>query len=129
MIGATWPLARDLVAIGPATTVPGHPQSDAADHVWGYAWWVGEVGAGRLPVLTTRSHWPPGGSLWFVDPLGALLAAPVLALGDALRAATWRVFAGVLGGALATYVVAYRWTRARSASVLAAVVFSCSPDI
>ena len=128
---ATWPLGRELVAglPGVATSVPGHPQSDAADHVWGYVWWVGEVAHGRLPVQTTRSHWPTGGSLWFVDPLGAVLASPILALGDALRAATWRAFVGVLGGALGMYVVAYQWTRARSAAVFAAIVFATSPYI
>ena len=71
----TWPAVTVLGA-----AIPGAPTSDAYDHYWGYGWWATSLAQGDLPLRTTVSHWPEGGLLWFVDPLGALLSLPVRAL-------------------------------------------------
>ncbi len=68
----TWPTAATLGA-----AVPGQPTSDVYDHLWGAWWYAYELGRGHLPLRTDVSHWPPGGLLWFIDPLGGLLSLPL----------------------------------------------------
>lgn len=61
--------------------VLGHPTGDLADHVQG-AWAAGQSLLDlRRPDLTALSHFPAPLRLWFVDPVGALMALPLWGLG------------------------------------------------
>ncbi len=63
------------------TKALGHSYGDLADHYWG-TWWFGhELLDGRLPATTNLSHFPNELRLWYVDPLGALMALPLRVLG------------------------------------------------
>ncbi len=62
----------------------GHEDADVWNHAWG-AWWFGwQLRNGELPFFTDRLGWPDGGTLWYIDPIGALVGFPfVLIFGAA----------------------------------------------
>jgi len=113
---ALWPLP---LVVG--SEALGHPYGDLADHYWGTWWFGGELLAGRLPLQTNLSHYPEVLDLWYVDPLGALLALPLRALGFPTA---WNLL--VLGQVLAATFAAWtlgRWaTRDHGAALVAAMV-------
>lgn len=118
---ALWPLP-----LAPATTVVGHPYGDMPDHLWG-TWWFGrELLAGRLPTATNLSHFPDTLALWYVDPLGALLALPFHGLGPALA---WNVLVWLQLSlaALTAYAVGWDLTGSQGAALVAGVVGGLSP--
>lgn len=94
-----WPAWRHLGAV-----IPGDPTSDAYDHLWGYWWWAHALGRLQNPLHTTLSHQPPGGTLWFVDPLNALLAAPLQTLVSTATATTTVLTAQVFATLLAVWL-------------------------
>ena len=64
--------------------IPGHANSDLADHVQGAWWWGGEVLSGRIPwQVQPGIMFPDGGILWYADPIGAAFALPFRLLGPA----------------------------------------------
>jgi len=120
----TWP------AEGPGVWTQqaiGHPYGDLADHYWG-TWWFGrELLEGRLPTSTNMSHFPDALRLWYVDPLGALIALPLRLLGFPMA---WNglLFVQVFGTALATWLAA-RDLLGREAAPLATVVVAGHPFV
>lgn len=50
----------------------GHPYGDMPDHVWGNEWFAQELRQGRFPYWVRDNHFPTGGVLWHIDPLGGL---------------------------------------------------------
>lgn len=114
-----------LLALG--DVVPGAPTSDTYDHLWGYWWYFREFAGGRLPFRTDVSHWPSGGLLWFVDPLGALISLPFQAIGGAAVGYTLALAVQVWAGMASAYAVAWSEVRARGPAVLAGVIFGASP--
>lgn len=100
-VGLTWP-----AAIRPVAAVPGSPRGDLWDGLWSFWAFADRVGGGRSPfrVDGLLNH-PDGGSIWFADPLGALLLLPLVPLVGV--AAAWTVavlahlvFLGLVGHAL-----------------------------
>lgn len=72
-----------LVVTGPALragALLGHPGVDVYNHAWGAWWWAAEAARGALPWQTDLLLHPRGAVLWYIDPVGALLSQPVLAL-------------------------------------------------
>ncbi len=68
----TWPLILD-----PFGRLLGDPDVDVWNHAWGY-WFVAEALArGELPFFTLWSGAPEGGTLWFIDAVGAFAAVPL----------------------------------------------------
>ncbi len=94
-----WPAWQHAGAV-----IPGDPTSDAYDHLWGYWWWAYALGHLENPLRTTLSHQPPGGTLWFVDPLNALLAAPLQTFVSTATATTTVLTAQVFGTLLAVWL-------------------------
>lgn len=105
--------------------VPGGPTSDAYDHVWGYWWWAHALGNGRNPLVTTLSHQPAGGALWFVDPLNALLAAPLQAVTSTATATTLVLTAQVFLGMVAVWLGLRK--EAPMGAPVAAVIVAAGP--
>ena len=50
----------------------GHPYGDMPDHVWGNEWFAQELRQGRWPSWVKDNHFPTGGVLWHIDPLGGI---------------------------------------------------------
>jgi hypothetical protein len=121
-----------LLLLGPSLgevgqAIPGQPTSDAYDHYWGYAWFARALAGGELPLRTTLSHWPDGGLLWFVDPVGALLSLPFQAVGGAALGYPAALALQLWGGMAAMYALAWSSVRARGPAVLAGVIYGASP--
>ncbi len=127
----TWPAVLHLGA-----AIPGAPTSDAYDHYWGYWWWGELLASGRVPIRTDLSHWPDGGLLWFVDPVGAAISLPFQLLGGPAVGYTMAILVQLWGGMAAAYALATAELRARpdageadprGAAVLAGVIYGASP--
>ncbi|MDP2313604.1 MAG: hypothetical protein Q8P41_11910 [Pseudomonadota bacterium] len=128
----TWPAVLHL-----GSAIPGAATSDAYDHYWGYWWWGASLADGRLPLRTDLSHWPAGGLLWFVDPVGAVLSLPFQLFGGPAVGYTFAVLLQLWGGMAAAYALAWAELRGsgtateapanRGAAVLAGIVFGASP--
>ena len=72
---AIWP-----VLIGPTQQMIGHDQGDVWNHAWGSWWFWQSLLDGTLPWHTEWLNAPNGGTLWFIDPIGALIGLPFTAL-------------------------------------------------
>ena len=70
--------------LSPRTALIGHESLDVWSHAWGQHWFVSELARGRLPWTVTGAAWPAERVHWFIDPLGALLTAPLQLLHPAL---------------------------------------------
>jgi len=117
----TWPLPASL-----ARAPMGHPYGDMPDHLWGSWWFARTLADGRLPLTTDLSHYPEALSLWYVDPLGALAAAPLQLLGPIVA---WNLLmlAQVLFALGAGYALGWSVTRTRAGGLIAAAAVGGSP--
>ena len=108
----------------PSGLVVGAARSDVWNSLWSH-WWVAQgLADGRWPIATELLNHPDGGRLLVADPLGALLAAPlVLMLGPVLayNLTAWlhAAAAGLAAHALARRLGGRGW--------LAGAAFACSP--
>ena len=50
----------------------GHPYGDMPDHFWGNNWFADHLRMGEWPLFTTVTHFPEGGDLWHIDPMGGV---------------------------------------------------------
>lgn len=123
VVVATWPLIPSLGSVA-----VGHAYGDMADHYWG-TWWFGrELLSGQLPLRTDVSHFPETLSLWYVDPVGALLALPARFLGFP---ADWNLLLllQVTLGALAGYAIGYDASGDKAGGLVSATVVGTSPYV
>lgn len=56
-----------------ASGILGHPMSDMPDHFWGNNWFAEQITNGILPIQTQDTHYPEGGTLWHIDPIGGII--------------------------------------------------------
>jgi hypothetical protein len=71
----TWPVCVELGA-----RVPGSARGDTWNSLWTF-WQAHEaMKNGDWPLRTTWLNYPDGGSFWLADPLGALVAFPLIGL-------------------------------------------------
>ena len=70
-IGLIWPI------LGWPFDLLGSADVDVWNHAWGPWWWAHQISEGMLPWHTTLLQGPDGGTLWFIDPILALLGAPL----------------------------------------------------
>lgn len=68
----------------PTQALIGHPSIDVWAHVWGMHWFVTELVQGRFPWEVVGASWPETRVLWYIDPIGALLSAPLQLIHPAL---------------------------------------------
>ena len=64
------------VLFSPMTNVIGSGTVDVWNHMWGAWWWFDALSHGQLPWETTLLQYPDGGTLWFIDPVLAILGLP-----------------------------------------------------
>ncbi len=84
---ATWPLV-----LAPTQRLIGHPDVDSWNHAWG-AWWFWEsLRDGTLPWHTGLLASPNGGTLWYIDPIGAIVGAPLVPVLGAVGAYNVTIF-------------------------------------
>ena len=118
-----------LLPMGAAGGIPGHPQSDAYEHLHGYAWVSRSIESGQLPWENTTFGLPVPGVLWFPDTLGALLTLPISLLGGAPLAYTFAVFGQIWFAGFCGYLLGFHVSESRAAGVFAGVAFGVSPFV
>ena len=59
----------------------GHPTGDLSDHLQGMWEFGSRVMNGELPLLAQTTHFPTSSPVWFVDPVGGLMAVPLRWMG------------------------------------------------
>jgi len=63
------------------TRLIGDEGLDVWSHAWGVRWVFNHISDGTLPWDVSGLAWPRGGTLWYIDPLGALASLPAQWLG------------------------------------------------
>ena len=92
----------------------GHPYGDMPDHAWGNEWFAQELRQGRLPYWVRDNHFPTGGVLWHIDPLGGLFRRAFLFLPPHW---VWNAY-------VSTLVFGFAWSVFHWSSRLGASYFS-----
>ncbi|MDP6932976.1 MAG: hypothetical protein QGG40_08660, partial [Myxococcota bacterium] len=117
------------VAPDPGTIAIGHPGNDVWNHVWGYWWVAQELVQGRLPLHTGYLRWPAGGTLWFIDSFGALLATPITLLWGPVAAYNAVLAFDLWLCGAAAYLLAWSVTRHLGGSFVAGIAFMTMPHL
>lgn len=74
----SWPVCR-----APTRWMVGHEGLDVWSHVWGMRWFVVTLASFRFPWKVEGAAFPEERVLWYIDPIGALLTAPLQLVGPA----------------------------------------------
>ncbi len=116
LVGGCLALGIALLVLYPGWLTPssrliGDEGLDVWSHAWGIRWIFSSLMNGELPWQVDGLTWPRGGTLWYIDPLGALASLPgqlvsgpilghnsILFLQVMLAAAAGFGFARALGG-------------------------------
>ena len=113
------------IVFAPFTQIIGSGKVDVWNHVWGSWWWFDAFSNGTTPWETTLLQFPDGGTLWFIDPVLAILGLPFVGFSPA--------FAYNMG--IWMYLAFASWTARRfarslgaapNASWIASIVVVCS---
>lgn len=104
----------------------GHPDIDVWNHAWGPWWFWHTLSHGVLPYRTDLLAAPEGGLLWYIDPLGALLGAPLVPLVGVVAAYNAVILANVALASAAARGLARALGASRVTSWVAAAAFAGS---
>ena len=99
------------IVLRPFSHLVGSPNVDVWNHAWGPWWWFAHISQGELPWQTGYLGWPAGGSLWFIDPVLALVGACLVPLFGV---------AGAWNAVVMSYVALTSWAGRRFALALGA---------
>lgn len=120
-------VATAPLILSPSSRLIGHPGVDVWNHAWGPWWYWHSLSSGRLPYLTDLLMAPDGGVLWFIDPVGALLATPAVPVLGAVLTWNLLILANVVLASWAVRRLAMAMGASRPASWVASAVMACSP--
>jgi hypothetical protein len=121
-LAVTWP-----TVLSPLSRMAGHPDGDVWNHAWGPWWFWQELSQGNLPWHSDQLFGPDGGTLWFIDPISALLGAPLVPLLGVAGAWNAVVIAGVAFSSWAARLLATRVTGAGDHTWIASVALVFGP--
>ena len=115
-----------LLPSEPWVRAVGHPTGDLSDHLQGMWEFGGEVMKGELPLLALTTHFPTSTPVWFVDPVGGLMAVPLRWLGPILS------YNAVLAlqlwlAAVAGWAMARAFGASRRGALVAGIFLGTSP--
>jgi len=99
--GGALGIAVALVVLFPgwttgSTRLIGDEGVDVWSHAFGIRWFFDALADGRLPWAVDGLAWPRGGILWYIDPVGALVALPAQLLAGPIVAHNWILFVQVV---------------------------------
>lgn len=113
----------------PTTLAIGHPNNDVWNHVWGYGFVAQSIANGEWPLHTDLLNWPHGGTLWFIDLLGALITLPInWASGPVAAYNAGMLIQWVLAG-VGMYALAWRVTQSQPGAWAAGIAFQTMPHV
>ncbi len=94
-------------------------------HLWGF-WWVYKriFEDGVLPLFTSILNYPYGGSLFFIDPLGAILSLPVQAFFPIGVAFNLLVILNLIFGAFCGYLLTNYFVKNKAAAFYSGAAFA-----
>jgi len=124
---ALWQVSPVLDAF--SSRALGHPGNDVWNHVWGYAFVADSLAEGRLPLHTDQLLWPTGGSLWFIDTLGAVLTLPVQWSAGPIAAYNTTYLVNFMLAGAGAYLLAHQVSNSRAGALLAGVAFQTTPHL
>ncbi len=103
----------------------GDQEGDMWKHLWGF-WWVKKriFVDGVLPLFTDLLNYPYGGSLFFIDPLGALLSIPLQFFMPVYVAYNIIVIFDLVLGASSAYLLARYFVKNKAASFYTGTAFA-----
>ena len=81
--GIALPIILGII-FSPLSSLIGSGKVDVWNHVWGSWWWFDSLSNGIAPWQTTLLQYPDGGTLWFIDPVLAVLGLPFAGFSPAL---------------------------------------------
>ena len=111
----------------PSRGLLGNPDIDVWNHVWGYWWFAHALSAGQLPWHTHLLGAPGGGTLYFVDPLGAIAALPLTMVGGPALAYNVVLVARVALAGVAAHVACEELFGEGPHAWVAGVAYAASP--
>lgn len=119
----TWPLVAHF-----DRAVIGDLKSDVWKHVWGF-WWMQQCFAvdHALPLFTWLLNYPYGGSLFFIDPLGAALSLPLQLFMGPVAAYNTMVLFNIVLACYGAFLLASYVTKNLPGAFVAGVIYGCSP--
>jgi hypothetical protein len=130
-LGIWWLVALLLtlpVLLDPTGTLLGDPRIDVWNHAWGYDWVARHLAAGTVPFHTPYLGAPAGGTLWFIDAPGALIALPLTALGGpALGYNAVLIGRIAWAGFAAQQLAEHLWGREGGAGWVAGLAYATTP--
>ena len=113
------------IILSPTSRMIGSEKVDIWNHVWGTWWWQHSLLQGDLPWSTTLLHYPNGGTLWFIDPVLAILGTPLSLLSVPLAYNTsLLLYLAFASWAARRFAIALK--ASASASWVASIVFVAS---
>lgn len=113
----------------PSTLAIGHPNNDVWNHVWGYGFVAQSLAQGEWPMHTDLLNWPHGGTLWFIDLVGALITLPInWASGPVAAYNASMLIQWVLAGA-GMYALAWRVTGSAAGAWAAGIAYQTMPHL
>ena len=103
----------------------GDLEGDMWKHVWGF-WWVKKriFEDGVLPLFTSILNYPYGGSLFFIDPLGALWSIPLQSVLSVELAYNLLVLFNLTFGAFCAYLLANYFIKNKAAAFYSGAVYA-----
>lgn len=111
------------------TRLIGNEDVDNWNHAWGPWWYWTSISAGELPWRTLLIGAPKGGILWFIDPIGAVLGAPLVPLFGSVFAYNAVIMTYVAVAAAGARSLARAFGATDAHSWLAAVAVAASPYV
>ncbi|MCD4783450.1 MAG: hypothetical protein K8T10_06430 [Candidatus Eremiobacteraeota bacterium] len=112
------------------TVVVGNKYGEMWSHLWGFEWVKTQYFAtGTFPLQTTYLNYPYGGSLFFIDPIGALFSIPLQMVMSVQAAYNTLILLNLVFGAYAAYLLANYILKSRASAFYSGVVFSFSSFI
>jgi len=124
---ALWQMGPVLAQ--PTTLAIGHPNNDVWNHIWGYGFVGDALAQGQLPLHTDLLNWPDGGSLWFIDMLGALVTFPVHRLSGPVAAYNASLLIQWTLCGVGMYALAWAMTRSIAGAWLAGICYQSMPHL
>lgn len=119
----TWPLVLYFNHV-----VIGDTESDVWKHLWGF-WWMRDcvVEQHRLPLYTHLLNYPYGGALFFIDPLGGIMAFPLQFFLTPAQTFNLLVLFNIVFACYGAFVLARYVSKSVPAAFVAGVIYGCSP--
>lgn len=112
------------------SSIVGDYEGDMWKHIWGF-WWIKDsiLGSAVFPIKTYLLNWPYGGSLFFADPVDAVLSIPLqMVFGLSVSYNIMVLYNLTLGG-VGAYFLSYYFIRNRATALISGCIYGYSPYV